>query len=219
VPEGITLEYVGQGPSGGLAIVAFTLVQSYGTLDRPAFFVAVEMTGPEPICMVDVPADFRDAAGTVLASTPGTGALSAPAYRSFGSPSPCLGSGDLGMGMITLGLDTLDVSRVTKIEHGFYGNIDPSATKITAVTIEDVRAEPAFDTHVRAVGRIVNRTTGTISDPDVAVYAVDSARRPYAEMTDIELITIPAGGSWDFQTLTYDGAVADVFAYVSFDVP
>jgi hypothetical protein len=220
VPEGITVEYVGQGPSGGLEIIAFTLVQEYGTLNSPAFIVAVRNTGTDPICYVDVPAAFLDGSGTELASTPGTGALSAPAYDSFGSPSPCLGTGDIGMGTITSGLSSLDVSQVTKIEHGFIGNIDPDATKISAVTIENVTIETtAVGTSVRATGTVRNGTTGSISDPDVAVFAVDPAGRPYAEMTDIELTTIAAGGSWTFQTLTYDGEVNEVVSYVAFDIP
>src|SRR5687767_12634873 len=42
VPEGITIEYVGQGPSGGLEVIAFTLLQEYGSGGAPAFFVAVK---------------------------------------------------------------------------------------------------------------------------------------------------------------------------------
>jgi hypothetical protein len=87
------------------------------------------------------------------------------------------------------------------------------------VTIEAVTIEPAAGTSVRATGTVRNSGTGSISDPDVAVYAVDPAGRPYGDMTDIELITIPAGGSWTFQTLSFDGQVDEVVSYVAFDAP
>src|SRR5262245_22349365 len=59
-PEGIEVEYVGQGPTGGLELIAFTLVQKVGFLEKPAMYVAVKNTGLDPICLVDVPVSFLD---------------------------------------------------------------------------------------------------------------------------------------------------------------
>jgi hypothetical protein len=219
VPEGITTEYVGQGPSGGLEVVAFTLLQEYGSPGDPAFFVAVKNSGPDPICYVDMPSDFLDAAGTKLASTIGAGAFSAPVYRTFGSFAPCLDTGDIGMALITLNLGNLDVSQVRKIQHGFTGNIDPNATKVTGVAFQNVQIMQATTTSVRATGAVVNNGTSPIADPDVAIYAVDPAGRPFGVMTDIELVTIPVGGSWNFQTLSFSGEVQAHADYVEFDTP
>jgi hypothetical protein len=219
VPSGITLQYVGAGPSGGLAIIAFTLVQSAGTLAQPAWYVAVKNSGPDPICFVDVPAAFKDAQGTMLATTAGTGALSAPIYNTFGSPAQCLDTGDTGMGMVTLGLNTLDVSRVARIEHGFYGNIDPAAVRINGVSVRDAQLVTSASGAVRVTGSVANNSNQSIRNPRIDVYAVDPVGRPFAQMYDIESVTIPTGGSWSFETLTHNGPVDTYVSYLKFSNP
>jgi len=216
VPEGITVEYVGQGSNEGLEIIAFTLLQEYGSLGDPAWIVAVGNRGTEIVCIVDVPADFLDSAGTTLASTPGAGALNGTMYESFGTPTPCLAPGDVGMAVVTLGLGSLDVSRVAKIEHGFIGNIDQNAIDLSGVVIESLNISSS-GTRTSASGTVLNNGSSSIDDPEVAIYAVDPAGRPYGVMTDIELVTIPAGGSWDFETLPFDGEVRDTVEYVEYD--
>jgi hypothetical protein len=219
VPAGIDVQYVASGPSGGLEIIAYTLLQQAGSLEAPAWIVAVQNNGTDPICIVDVPADFLDASGATLASTPGTGALAAPMYETFGSPSPCLGPGDIGMGTITLGLSTLDITQVARIEHGFIGNIDPAAVRLTGVSVQNVQTEVAFGTALRFTGTVSNDSTSSIADPDVHLFVVDPAGRPYVELDYIELVTIPVGSTWDFQTVSYDGSINDWVSYVQYDWP
>ena len=217
VPNGVTVEYVGEGPSGGLEIIAFTLVQEAGSLSEPAWYVALQHNGTDPVCIVDVPAGFYDAAGNELATTIGTGSLSSPMYETFGSPAPCLGPGDIGMGEITLGLESLDVSQVAKIKHGFAGNIDPDAVRLTGVAVQNTQVQAAYTDSVRVTGTVVNNGSATIYDPTVDVYAVDATGRPYGTMMDIELISIPPGGSWDFETLAFEGQLDDYEVFVEYD--
>ncbi len=215
VPDNITVEYAGAGPTGGLELIAFTLA-SNGT-GGAVFYVAVKNNGTDVICGVDVPADFFDGSGTELASTIGAGALAAPMYNSFGSPSACLGPGDIGMGTASLGLSGLDVSQVAKIEHGFVGNISSSAVKLTGVTVDNVMLEVAFANNYKATGTVTNNSGMVISNPEVTIFAVDSVGRPFGEMSALDLNPISNGGTWMFNSTDTEGPVSDYVAYVSYD--
>jgi len=215
VPEGIEVNYVGQGDSAGLEIVAFTLLQSAGILELPSWFVAVRNGGADPVCLVDVPSEFYDADGNLLADSPGGGAASSPLYDSFGSATPCLGNGDVGMLAVTSGLSALDVSLVTRIDHGFVGNINPDATLLDVSVENVVFTEDSFGTV--ATGDVVNGTTSVLDFPEVAIYPLDPAGRPLGIMSDIADTTIPGGGSWSFETLSFDGTVADYAAFADAD--
>jgi hypothetical protein len=123
------------------------------------------------------------------------------------------------MGLTQLNLGNLDVSQVRKIQHWFTGNIDPNATKVSNVVIQNLQFARASATSVRATGVVVNNGTTPVADPEVDIYAVDPAGRPYGVMSDIELIDIPAGGSWNFETLSFAGEVQAHVDYVAFDLP
>jgi hypothetical protein len=216
-PEGIEIEYVGEGPSLGLEVIAFTLVQKVGFSEEPAMYVAVKNSGPDPICLVDVPVSFLDATGVEIGWSSGAGALHAPMYESYGDPTPCLGTGDIGMGEITLNLNDLDVSKVAKIEHGFAGNVNPDAFKLNVVAIASSALEEDNGSY-RVTGSMTN-SGPAVDYPQVAAYAVDPVGRPYGIMWDIQ-DALPTTG-WSFETSSYQGAdeaVTDYEIFLEYDV-
>lgn len=218
-PEGIQLEYVGKGPTNGLEIIAFTLQgDDEGPLSTPfkELYLAVKASGPHPICLVDVPAQFLDASGIEIASTAGVGALASPAYKSYGKSLPCLGSGDIGMGRV---LVEVEASKIAKIAYGFVGAINPDAVKLTGVSVMDTKLEPAFTLSVRASGKVVNDGATSVMNPKVQIYAVDPAGRPYGEMSAFGQTTISQGSSWSFETTSILGPVGQYVSYVEYDVP
>lgn len=217
-PEGITTQYVGKD-SAGMDLVAFTLLQSYGTFEEPVFFAAVKNNGVEKICYVDLRPEFFDASGTSLATANTIVALSAPMWNSYGSPSPCLGPGEVGMGEFTNGLRDLDVSAVARIDYTIGGNITPSAEPIVGVTFSDVRVEPIYTDSVHIVGSLDNGYSQSLENPSIEAYAVDAVGRPYAMMDGIDLLTVSPGSSWNFETLSYEGEVENFVLYPDYRFP
>jgi hypothetical protein len=90
---------------------------------------------------------------------------------------------------------------------------------VSDVVIQNVQIARASATSARARGVVTNSSTSAIADPEIAIYAVDSTGRPYGVMTDMERTTISAGGTWNFETLSYSGEVQGHADYVEFNAP
>jgi hypothetical protein len=226
-PEGIVRENAGDA-SSSLDLVAFTLVQASGSqafspempaAGEPAWYVAVYNGSAYTYCNVNVSADFLDGAGNVLATTTGTGDLSAPMHSPMTSITlPCLSSYDTGMGVATTGLAGLDVGQVAKIKYTVAGTQTSNPNKLYSVNVQNVTfAQSAGET--RAKGQVLSMVPTPRYDPSVTIYAVDPAGRPYGVMKASATLTLSYGTPWDFETGPFLGDVQDFVGYVAYVVP
>jgi hypothetical protein len=218
VPEGLEYVEVGTGEVV-LTLVASTLVQESGLFDEVAWFGAFRNDGATNVCIPGVFFEFYDAAGLLLADDHAVGAIHAPMYLSYGSPSPCLGPGEIGMMEVTTNLQDLNVDEVVRIEYFGTGALNLSAEKLTEVNLESISLQPIYVDSVHAVGSIKNNWSSPIEWPEIFVYAVDTLGRPYGLMTDIENLEIAPGGAWEFDTLAYDGEVENFVVFMEYSEP
>jgi hypothetical protein len=190
-----TYTYVGKGPNAGLSIVAGSISQS-GTAPTQ-ILLAVKSIGPDPVCIITIPADLLDASDVVLKHVEVI--VNAPMYTTFNSAEPCLGAGDTGYGMATVGVDTFDVSTVAKVNYGVSGNIDPAATKLSDVTVDGVTVSDFSASMKTMMGTLTNHSaTQAYKYPEVDVYTLDPAGRPLAQGLQLDAGGLDAGASWPF---------------------
>lgn len=218
VPDGLEYVEVGTGEVV-LTLVASTLVQESGLFDEVAWYGAFRNDGVTNVCLPGVFFEFYDEAGVLLADYHAVGAINAPMYLSYGSPSPCLDPGEIGMMEVTSNLQELNTEDVARIEYFGTGALNLSAEKLTEVQLESVSIQPIYTESVHAVGAIKNNWSEPIQSPEVFVYAVDSLGRPYGLMNDIEFAEFGPGTSWEFDTLTYEGDVENFVVFMEYSEP
>ncbi len=200
LPANITNEYVGMD-SSGLTLVSFSLLQSAGLFEEVTWFVALKNLGETPICYPQIQGTFETAAGYQLAKSRAD-FLEAKPWAAYGSPSPCVGAGEIAMGAVTSGLSGLVVDQVAHIKYGVGGNITPSATPLPEITFESLEIREPFQDSFSLTGKMVNGLNTTIVNPSVEVFVVDAVGRPYAHLSDIAILQVTAGQSWTFDTGT-----------------
>lgn len=218
VPAGI--EYVEAGTGEiEFTLVASTLLQESGDFGEVAWLAAFRNDGSTNVCIPGAFFEFYDSAGQLLVDDHVVGGIHAPMYLSYGTPDPCLGPGDIGMMEATSALQNINVADVARIEYFGTGALNLSAEKLTDVALSQIELEPIYTDSVHAVGTIVNNWDQPIEAPEVFVFAVDPLGRPYGLMSDIELVEIAPGGSWQFDTLSYEGEVDSFVVFMEYREP
>ncbi|HWZ90259.1 MAG TPA: hypothetical protein VNW92_15455, partial [Polyangiaceae bacterium] len=191
----VTYKYVGMGPNAGVTIVAGT-IDGNGELG-PEWLLAMKGAGPDPVCIITVSADLLDASNQTLAHVDVI--VDSPIYTSFGSPTQCIGKGDIGMGQANVTFDSGDLSQVTQINYGFNGNIDPDATKLVDVTADGIMIADFSAKQKKVTGAVTNHSTSTTYKyPGLALYPVDGAGRPLARGEALSSNMLTPGGTFDF---------------------
>lgn len=212
VPADLELRYVGNGSSGGLEIVAASLLQSAGVFEAPAWYVAVRNTGFDTICSIYLSTELFDAAGGSLGSDP-LEFLSTPMFLGPDGFEDCLGPDDVGMVEVDLGLENVIVSEVARIDYAFTAFVQEGMTRIDDVELRNLEVATSAGEEPVMNGLLHNGLPVAIYGPRVDFYAVDALGRPYARMWTIDLVEVAPGESWPFTTL---GLYAELDGYVSF---
>lgn len=216
----IEMTYVGMRPDPGISHVAWTVVDDglYGA----EFLFAIRNTYGSPLCGINVRLTFLDADGDVIATgddSAETGPMRG-CYGSCGLVPGCLAPGLVGMGQAILDLypgrtvdeiarATFDVSALNLVD----------AVAATDVVVRDLTSVPGSITGQRRVtGRVVNLSPALVRNPDVTVFGVNAVGRPLFHTWDIELLTIPVGGSWSFEaTPAFEGDYASLTWFLDVD--
>jgi hypothetical protein len=195
-PPQAKIMYVGQGPSDGLALVAGNLILPTSAGLSAKWIAVVKNGGTDVICSVGLNADFKSAAGDVLASVRMN--IDGETYLSGTSSSNCLGPGKTGVGLWTqLGTTPIDPNAIDRIEHGFPGAIVPNATLANRATLSNVRIEPGPFS-----GYVVKGTataTQAVRYVFINAYPRNAAGRPLDQLV-ISNAALAAGTPWDFTT-------------------
>lgn len=191
--------YVGTILEPGMEVVAHGVRNPDSS--RPEWLMAVKNTGTDHLCAIDVQYTFLDAADTELGS--GFRLLEVPLERGSngtGGLTNCLAPGKIGMLADTIALLDVDVTQIAKVTHEFGAIILVDAAPTDDIKVVGVQATPGdFGGNV-FTGSIQNDSTVPVENPSVVIFGVNSAGRPLFASEAIELTTIPAGGSWSFET-------------------
>lgn len=204
--------YVGTIAEPGMEVVAHGVRNPDSS--RPEWLMAVKNTGTDHLCAIDVQYTFLDAADAELGS--GFRLLEIPLERGSngtGGLTNCLAPGKIGMLADTIALIDVDVAQIAKVTHEFGAIILVDAVPTDDIKVVGVQATPGdFGGNV-FTGSIQNDSTVPVENPSIVVFGVNAAGRPLFASEAIELTTIPAGGSWSFETApefeeTFDSFVA-----------
>lgn len=88
------------------------------------------------------------------------------------------------------------------------------AVPTTDIDVTGVMSVPGSFGGNRFAGQLNNRSAQPIRNPNVSVFGVNAVGRPTVEGSDIEILTIPASGSWSFETLAFqDEEFVEVVAF------
>jgi len=113
-------------------------------------------------------------------------------------------------------LDTEPGFSVDAIESGTF---DVSAINLVdAVRTEELpvvtSVVPGSFGRRRVTGRVTNLGSGTVRNPDVAIFGVNLVGRPLFFASDVDILTIPRGGSWSFSaTPEFEGEYASLVSF------
>jgi hypothetical protein len=185
------------------------------------WLVAVQSTGTDILCVIDVASTFFDDEGTEIAS--GFAVLETAPYRGIsgeGSLTSCLGPGEIGMGVDGLGLSELDdVNDIASVTHSFGALIIEDAVPTDDLVVTGVQVVLDEFGRNQFVGQFHNDSDAAVETPSVSVFGVNAAGRPLVEAGAIDLVTIPAGGTWSFTTGAFEESVDSFVAFPSASDP
>jgi len=214
-PPGAKLMYVGQGPSAGLEIVAANLLLPSSPGSSARWLVAVKNGGADPICYVGVNAEFKSAAGSVLASV--TMNIDGETYLSGTSSTKCIGQGKTAVGLWTqLSTTPIDPNAIDRIEHGFAGNIMPGLMPANRATLTNARVEMG-----PFPGWVVKGTvtaSQAIRYVFVNAYPKNAAGRPLEQLV-ISNAALASGAPWDFTTTSFRDQFSDYYLTLNYTFP
>jgi hypothetical protein len=212
VPEGLPNTEVGGGDEG-LNLVAFTLQQG---ANGPELYAAVRNDGETPLCNAGLVVNFFDGAGLQIA-TSGVALRTGRLYRlndDSGTVTACVAPGQVAMAAATDLPDAVVIDDVAYLEHTFPAfGLD--------VTFLDASAVSSVETVSRGAGSVYrgvlsNLLDAPVHDPSIHIFPLNVVGRPLGVATSSEVIDIPAGGTWAFETTVVEepGVSPMVFATV-----
>jgi hypothetical protein len=217
-PAAAKVVYVGQGPSGGLEIIAANLrVGTDSGGSRQDWLVAVRNGGRDPICSLGVNAAFKDASGADLLAVPVQMNIDGETYLDKGAPFNCIGPGKVGVGAYPLSLlnRSVDPANIARIEHGFPGAIQPTAAPGGGITLKDVRVEPSQFGPKWSVLKGTVLATSAVRSVSIDVYPKNAAGMPLDHLL-VSGNGLAVGATWDFTSTSYEGAFTDYYLLVRY---
>jgi hypothetical protein len=131
-----------------------------------------------------------------------------------GGHTNCLAPGKIGMLKDTLALQDVDISKIAKVTHEFGAIVITDAVPTDDIKVTDVLAVAGTLGGQVFTGTLKNDSQASVKNPSVMIYGVNAVGRPLFASEGIELVTIPAGGTWMFKTTNgFDQPYADFAAY------
>lgn len=200
---------------GGLTLVAFTLIEG---ATGGEFYAAVRNDGQTPACEAGMMIDFYDKAGALVTSTSGT-LQTGKLYRLSQGEAVhvwCIPPGAIAM-TSGAGITGVVIDELGHLEHRF-----------PAFGIEVIPVEGLGVTGVAAVtsggrtaytGTLANGLDAAVMNPKVSVFPVNRVGRPLGLATATEALSVPAAGTWTFETSTVVDAGVDHAAYPNATLP
>ena len=211
-PE-VQLEYVGTVTDPGMEITALTIREDW--LNEVVWLAAIQSTLDQPLCAIDMRITFLDSAGAELGR--GSSSVEESITRGVsgtGSFTRCLMPGDTGMAVdIMPTLAAADIASVARVTYDFGAMILTDAVRTQEITVTNVQIVDEGSDRYHFTGTLNNGSDESVSNPSVSVFGTNAVGRPLAEGSDIELTTIPPGGSWSFETLSFYVPVVDYVAF------
>ncbi|MBO6936856.1 MAG: hypothetical protein JJ863_17935 [Deltaproteobacteria bacterium] len=215
VPD-IPFEYDGTIIEVGLEVVGFTIAPPDFEGGTPRFLVAVRNTSFDlRLCALDFRMEFDDSSGTYIALA--RGVIEGVPHRGVsgtGRLTYCLSPGDVGMMSVFLELGggyTVEDIASARWQAGAINLTD--AVRTSDLLVTDLEVIPD-GTRYAFRGRMQNRSSATVQSPQIKVFGVNAVGRPMVMGSEIELISVSAGTSWFFETLTF--ATNDFESMVAF---
>jgi hypothetical protein len=209
VPEGVHVTPL-EGGTGVLEVVALTLRRGSS---NPELYAALQNVGEMPACSAALSIELFDRAENSLAAGI-SGLLTQHFYRlTDGSAAiaACIGPGDVSIGAVTdlpAELSIEDVGRIVYRTPYFGLDVVP----IEGVQIRRLKSvTDASGTAYR--GTLVNGLDASVANPSVTVFPVNRVGRPLAVAIGRDIVEVPPGGSWTFETDRVDTAAADYLAF------
>jgi hypothetical protein len=124
------------------------------------------------------------------------------------------------MGVDGLGLSGLDdVNAIASVTHSFGAIIIEDAVPTDDLVVTGVQVVLDEFGRNQFVGQFHNDSDAAVENPSVSVFGVNAAGRPLVEAGAIDLVTIPAGGTWDFTTGAFEESVDSFVAFPSASDP
>lgn len=170
--------------------------------------VAFRNDSDDPLCSLNLRIELRDGVGTIIDSD-SLARVHYPPHRGVGGTGgfvSCVSPGGTIMVVsqyLDLGFRTVaDIGSVTWTTGGL-ALVD--AVPTSDLLVQNVSVVAAGSLGHRFTGTLRNNTGGSVSFPSVGVFGVNSVGRPFVFGSDIANTTISSGGSWSFETLTFQG--------------
>ena len=204
--------YDGTVVDPGIEVVAHTLRE--GTLGAE-WLVAIENTGTDFICSIDIQNRFLDAAGSQL--PPVARSSRCPLARGSSGTGilvQCLGPGEFGMAVTESLGNVDDTSVIASVRHSFGALILTDAASTDDIVVTGVSIMKDAQNRNQYTGQVRNDSSVPVRNPDISIFGVNAVGRPLVEVLgNIQLTTIAAGASWTFTTGAFTESVADYAAF------
>ncbi len=201
----------------GIEIVAFTVWED-PVLHEPFFLVSVRNVSTNlRLCALDMTTHFFDASDVEIGLAQGL--VRTPLHRGVSGTgqfaSACLLPGETGIqdAMIRWNgtHDAADIARLTW-EDGAINLTDAVASHDLTITGMRVVLDSFDAQHI--AGAWENHTTQTIRFPQVWAFGLNAVGRPIFTGDAIDSISVPRGGTWNFQTtFSFVGDYASLTAF------
>jgi hypothetical protein len=195
VPEGLA-NTNRDGADMGLVLVAFTLVP--GT-PGPSLYAAVRNDTGAPVCNAGLITDFLDKAGYVI-WTAGAGLQGGGLYQlTDGTIVTCIDPGEIAMAASTGLSDTIVIDQLGSLQHQMPAFLFDGLVPIGRLAVSDV-AVVTTTSGSAYTGTMTNGLGTTVSSPSASIFSLNAVGRPLGVATASATISVPAGGTWSFQT-------------------
>ena len=194
--------HVGHPDWNLLTLVSHNLVQNPSTGFEELLLVVRNDHPTMTFCSVTSRVEFFDASGTSI--TWRTGTFDGEPRRSFGVDAGCIPPGVTGLGYANSSW-SLPIGDVARIEYFFNGAGSSGSDVVTIATVLDegrTIVDPYGGGTYWALRGTLRVVSGSIHNPDVTVFPIDSRGLPFDSLSHIELVDVLAGSSWPYETTT-----------------
>ena len=208
----VPVVHTGHADFSGLTVLTHNFIQSEtGRLEE--MLVVIRNDGTLTLCSVLISASLMSGAGSIGSHT---GTMDAtPLVSPSGFSSDCLRPGDIALAYGNSStLHRLD--DVTRIEVTYSGFGGTAGYRTFAVVTHEAQSivDPYGGGLYYAVQGTMRVSSGTIVNPDITVFPINTAGMPLDRIQDIELLTLRGPATWNYRTTGYEGTFTS-YRYVT----
>lgn len=213
VPEDVVVSKL-DSTEGGLEVIASTLKQG---ANGSEFYAALRKVGEGSACDANITIEFYDKGEQSMGAWLGA-VYGRQLYwgAETGVVIACVDPGELAMVALVDEPPAINLDEVGFIVYRF-SYFDKSIIPFELVAIDSLSLgaiqATSSDGGTRFSGTLENELDYTLRDPSVAVFSVTEVGRPLSMVSASEIVDIPAGGSWSFETESVDEVGTDVVAF------